>query len=84
MTKVSDFPLEVTRGRAHSTPPPGASFGYDALGRRVGKSIFGATTNYLYDGVNVVQEIQNAAPSPNLLSGLGVDESLCAGFQHLC
>ncbi len=51
----------------------GASFQYDALGRRVASTLGPTTTNYLYDGVNVVQEIQNATPA-NLLAGLRVDE----------
>lgn len=33
-----------------------ASFSYDAMGRRSGKTIAAATTNFLYDGVNPVQE----------------------------
>jgi RHS repeat-associated protein len=39
----------------------------------VGKTISGATTNYLYDGVNVVQELAGGTPTANVLSG-GVDE----------
>jgi RHS repeat-associated protein len=52
------------------------SFQYDALGRRVGKTISGATTNYLYDDVNIVQELSGTplTPSANLLTGLSVDE----------
>jgi len=53
--------------------PSGASFQYDTLGRRVASTFGATTTNYLYDGVNVVQEIQNATPA-NLLAGLRVDE----------
>ena len=49
------------------------SFQYDPLGRRVAKTILGATTNYLYDGVNPVQELSGATPTANLLTG-GVDE----------
>ncbi len=51
-----------------------ADFTYDAFGRRAGKSISAMTTQFLYDGLNPVQEIQNGAPSANLLTGLGVDE----------
>jgi len=40
----------------------------------VGKTISGATTNYLYDGVNVVQELSGGVPTANLLRG-GVDEA---------
>jgi RHS repeat-associated protein len=51
-----------------------ASFVYDAFGRRVSKTIGAATTNYLYDDVNPVQELSGGSPTANLLTGLGVDE----------
>ncbi|MGB8681730.1 MAG: hypothetical protein WCD12_02500, partial [Candidatus Binatus sp.] len=51
-----------------------ASFVYDADGRRALKAINGTSTQFLYDGLNPVQEIQSGAPSANLLTGLGVDE----------
>ncbi|HYL86517.1 MAG TPA: RHS repeat-associated core domain-containing protein, partial [Candidatus Angelobacter sp.] len=49
-----------------------ASFQYDPFGRRVSKTI-GGTTQFLYDGVNPVQEISGGSASANLLTG-GVDE----------
>lgn len=50
------------------------SFSYDALGRRVAKTVgSGAPTQYLYDGENVVQETQGNAVNP-VLNGLGIDE----------
>ena len=49
------------------------SFGYDAYGRRSGKTVAGITTNYLYDGANVAQEISGGSVTANLLSG-GIDE----------
>jgi RHS repeat-associated protein len=51
-----------------------ASFVYDAVGRRSGKTINGTTTNFLYDGANAVQELAGGTPSANLLTGLGIDE----------
>jgi len=51
----------------------GANFQYDALGRRSSKTIGGTLTNFLYDGVNVVQELSGTTPTANLLSG-GLDE----------
>jgi RHS repeat-associated protein len=51
-----------------------ASFQYDPFGRRLGKTINGSTTNFLYDGMNPVQELAGGSPSANLLTGLGVDE----------
>ncbi len=50
-----------------------ANFQYDAFGRRVSKTVAG-TTQYLYDGVNPVQELSGTSVSANLLTGLGVDE----------
>jgi RHS repeat-associated protein len=51
-----------------------SSFVYDADGRRTQKTIGGTSTQFLYDGLNLVQEIQNSAPNANLLTGLGIDE----------
>jgi RHS repeat-associated protein len=51
-----------------------ASFQYDALDRRISKTIDGATTEFVYDGVNPVQEKDGATVIANLLTGLGVDE----------
>jgi RHS repeat-associated protein len=45
------------------------SFQYDGLGRRVGKTISGTTTNYLYDGANIVQELSGGSPTANFLEG---------------
>lgn len=50
-----------------------ASFQYDALGRRVGKTVNGQATGFMYDGSNIVQEQASGTPSANLLNG-GVDE----------
>jgi YD repeat-containing protein len=50
-----------------------ASFSYDALGRRIAKTAAGVTTQYLYDGVNAVQETQGSTVNP-ILTGLGIDE----------
>ncbi|HKR22728.1 MAG TPA: RHS repeat-associated core domain-containing protein, partial [Pyrinomonadaceae bacterium] len=50
-----------------------ASFQYDAFGRRTSKTVNGSTTDYLYDGTNVVQEQVSGSASANLLTG-DVDE----------
>jgi len=52
----------------------GETFEYDGYGRRVGKTTIGGTTNYLYDGINPVQELSGTTVTANLLTGLGVDE----------
>ena len=55
------------------TGPVTASFTYDAKGRRTQKTINGTSTNYLYDGLNPVQE-QSGTATANLLTGLNIDE----------
>ncbi|WP_244953579.1 RHS repeat-associated core domain-containing protein [Xanthomonas axonopodis] len=50
-----------------------ASYSYDALGRRTAKTEGGATTQYLYDGRNTVQETQGTTINP-ILTGLGIDQ----------
>jgi RHS repeat-associated protein len=56
--------------------PLAASFKYDALGRRIEKTVNGRTIQYLYDGVDIVQEIENGAVSSNYLRTLNIDEPL--------
>jgi len=51
-----------------------ASFKYDPFGRRVGKTVGVATTSYVYDGPNSVQELVGGLVSANMLSGLNIDE----------
>lgn len=50
-----------------------ASFAYDAMGRRYAKTEAGVTTQYLYDGLDVVEESRNGTARP-VLTGLGMDE----------
>ena len=56
-----------------------ASFSYDGLGRRIGKTVNGVATGYVYDGGNFVQEKEGtgatAAVRANLVTGLGLDET---------
>jgi RHS repeat-associated protein len=61
------------RNRLVSMDNNGATFAYDALGRRVSKTIQSANTSFLYDGVNPVQELNGTTPTANLLTG-GIDE----------
>jgi RHS repeat-associated protein len=51
----------------------GAGFQYDPFGRRTARTISGATTNYLYEGLNPVQELSGGTPTANLLTG-SIDE----------
>lgn len=57
-----------------SGPGVAATFQYDAIGRRINKSINSTTTSFLYDGVDIVQE-QMGAATVNLSLG-GLDELL--------
>jgi RHS repeat-associated protein len=56
------------------TGPVNASFAYDGVGRRRSKTVGGATTQFLYDGLTPVQELVSGTPTANLLTGLGIDE----------
>jgi RHS repeat-associated protein len=51
-----------------------ASFGYDSIGRRVSRSLNGVSRSFLYDGRNVIQELNGSAVVAKLLTGFNVDE----------
>ena len=59
------------RNELSSVSGPGlsASFLYDSSGRRSRKTVNGVTTDYLFDGVDVVQEQQGGTPVANMLLG---------------
>jgi RHS repeat-associated protein len=59
-----------------STGPLSGSFAYDGLWRRRAKTIAGTTTQFLYDGLNPVQELNGGGAAANLLTGLGIDQFL--------
>jgi RHS repeat-associated protein len=60
---------------AISGAAPGSfAYVYDALNRRVSKAVAGTTTQFVYDGLNPVQELQSGSASANLLTGLNLDE----------
>ena len=61
------------RNRLASANSNAATFSYDPLGRRVSKTLLSATTNFLYDGANPVQEQNGSGVTANLLTG-GIDE----------
>ncbi len=46
-----------------------ASFQYDPFGRRIGKTIGGVSTQFLYEGVNVVQEVAGCSPIADVALG---------------
>jgi YD repeat-containing protein len=47
-----------------------ANFQHDALGRRLSKTINSTTTEFLYDGLNAVQELSGGNVVANLLTSL--------------
>lgn len=55
-------------------PAGSASFQYDALGRRIGKTVNGDTVQYLYDGAQAIAELRGGAVAATLLTGLAIDE----------
>ncbi|MBI3595608.1 MAG: Ig-like domain-containing protein [Nitrospirae bacterium] len=64
-----------------------ASFTYDALGRRISKTINGSTISYLYDGNDIIAEIRNNTVTATYLRGLSIDEpflraSAVAEYYH--
>lgn len=64
------------QGYKTDCPPLSASFEYDALGRRIDKTINGRSIQYVYDGLDIVQEIENGLPSVNYIRTLNIDEPL--------
>ena len=56
-----------------STGTEVASFSYDALGRRQNKIINGVSTGFIYDGVNIVQELSGTNVTNSYISA-GVDQ----------
>ncbi len=51
------------------------SFSYDALNRRISKTINGTTTQFVYDGWDITQEITNGVKT-NYVRSLNIDEPL--------
>jgi RHS repeat-associated protein len=55
----------------------GAYYQYDALGRRISKTVAGVTTQYIYDGWQVVQESSNLGVTKFFTYGNYIDEPVC-------
>lgn len=51
------------------------SFTYDPFGRRIGKTVNGVTTSYVYDNANIIASMTNGEVS-TFVHGLGTDEHL--------
>ncbi len=59
-----------------SSPSASASFKYDALGRRIEKTVNGDTTGFLYDGPQAIAELKGSALEIVYHTGLEIDEVL--------
>jgi RHS repeat-associated protein len=53
-----------------------ASFRYDAIGRRIEKTVNGSTTGFLYDGTQAIAELRGGAVDTVYHNGLAIDEVL--------
>ncbi|KAF0145016.1 MAG: RhsA [Nitrospirae bacterium] len=53
-----------------------AAFKYDALGRRMERTVNGKTINYLYDNLDIVQEVEGGTVTVNYIRTLNIDEPL--------
>jgi RHS repeat-associated protein len=52
-----------------------ASFAYDGLGRRISRTVNGTTENYLYDGADIIQQLDGSGTvGANYFRGLTIDE----------
>ncbi|MBI4747009.1 MAG: RHS repeat protein [Acidobacteria bacterium] len=54
---------------------------YDALGRRIERTVGSTSTKFVYDGQDVVQDQVNGNPV-NYLNGLGMDQKLSQSSTH--
>src|SRR5207237_2075309 len=61
-----------------STPSSGTvTYKYDALGRRIQRTpSTGASTNFIYDGQDVVKDLNSDGSTVDYLNGPGVDNKL--------
>ena len=50
------------------------TFSYDSLGRRISKTIGGVSSQFLYDGSDIVQEIGGSSVGASYLRSLNIDE----------
>jgi RHS repeat-associated protein/uncharacterized repeat protein (TIGR01451 family) len=67
------------RGRlSQVTLPTGQirTYQYDALGRRISTTANGVTTQYLYDGQDIVRDISSDGVTIDYLNGPGIDQKL--------
>ncbi len=59
------------------TPKDKLEYKYDPLGRRTGRTVNGATVHYVYDGQDIITELDEAGtPINTYTNGPGIDEPL--------
>jgi RHS repeat-associated protein len=59
---------------------PVVTYGHDALGRRISKTIYSPSTlitQYCYDGDQVIAVYEGGSLSRKIIYGLGIDEPIC-------
>jgi RHS repeat-associated protein len=71
---VRSYSWNARNQLASLTGPVNGTFAYDGMGRRRAKTIGSTTTQFMYDGLNPVQELSSGTPTANLLTGLAIDE----------
>jgi RHS repeat-associated protein len=60
------------------TPTQTISYKYDALGRRIEKNVAGTISKYIYDGEDIIEELDgNHALIATYTHGPGIDEPIC-------
>ncbi|MDD5131029.1 MAG: hypothetical protein PHH44_00005, partial [bacterium] len=60
-----------------TTPPQTVSYRYDAIGRRIEKNVSGTIIRYVYDGEDIIQELdQNNQIVATYTHGPGIDEPI--------
>ncbi|MDD5491994.1 MAG: polymorphic toxin type 44 domain-containing protein [bacterium] len=85
VTKQNKTTLETTTYTYNSedqligvvTPTQAISYKYDALGRRIEKNVAGTITRYIYDGEDIIQELDgNNQIVSTYTHGPGIDEPI--------
>jgi RHS repeat-associated protein len=71
---TSAYTWDARNGLISLSGPATATFSYDALNRRTQRTVAGATTAYLYDGINFVQEQDASGTMSAVILAGSVDE----------
>ena len=71
-----DFENRLTQAVVPGTNGGTTTFKYDPFGRRIQKSGPLGTTNYLYDGIGVVETLNGVGSLVSRYAGIGIDQEL--------